>query len=176
MFTTTGEASNGVVLDRFKALLKRPDWPMVLILPGVPDFAKHIEKERPSEVRRQLRFLLTPTHFEMIDPSRDISEVNAMAFSYAAKAGVAFDGLSTMDFMQRLIHAGAYRWGLVIEMLLLALTICVEAEESAVSIDHFVTAFSQIYGLPSGFSPFTMPDYGDAFDEDKLIEILDRDR
>lgn len=176
MFTSTGEASNGVVLDRFKAILKRPDWPMFLILSGVPDLAKHIEKERPSEDRRQLRFLLTPIHFEMIDPSRDISEVNTMAFSYAAKANVSFDSLSTMDFVQRLIHAGAYRWGLVIEMLLLALTICVQAEEDAISIDHFVTAFSRIYGMPAGYSPFTMPDYRAAFDEDKLMGVLDRDR
>lgn len=87
----------------------------------------------------------------MIDPSRDISEVNAMAYSYAAKAGVSFDDLSTMDFVQRLIHGGAYRWGLVIEMLLLALTICVEADEVAVSIDHVVTAFSRDLRSACGF-------------------------
>ncbi len=176
LFTDTGDAANGIILDRFKALLKKPEWPMILILSGVPNLAKHIEKEKPTEDRRQLRFLLTPIHFEMINPSRDITEVNAMAYSYAGKAGVSFDDLSTMDFLQRLIHAGAYRWGLVIEMLLLALTICVEAEEDAVSIYHFVTAFSRIYGLPPEYSPFIMPDYKESFDENKLVEILDRDR
>lgn len=176
MFSDTGDVANRAVLDSFKALLKEPTWPMILILSGVPDLAKHIEKEKPTEDRRQLRFLLRPIHFEMINPSRDITEVNEMVYSYAEKAGVSFDNLSTMDFLQRLVHAGAYRWGLVIELLRWALTICVEAGEGNVSIDHFVGAFSRIYGLPPGFSPFTIRDFQDAFSEDKLIEILNRDR
>jgi hypothetical protein len=175
MFTDTGEAANRVVLDSFKALLKERTWPMVLILSGVPELAKHIEKDRPTEDRRQLRFLLTPIHFEMINPSEDIPELNALAYSYAEKAGICFDDLSNMDFFQRLIHGCAYRWGLVIEMMIEAFTICVLTGDANVSINHFVEAFSRIYGLTPGFSPFLMPDYRESFDPDRLMDMLDRD-
>ena len=175
MFTDTGDAVNRVVLDSFKALLKEPKWPMILILSGVPSLAKHIEKENPSEDRRQLRYLLRPIHFEMINPSQDIEELNSLAYSYADKAEICFDPLSNEDFFKRLIHACAYRWGLVIEMLIEAFTICVRSGEDTISMDHFVGAFSHIYGLPAGYSPFVLPDYLNNFDPDKLMDLLDRD-
>jgi hypothetical protein len=155
-------------------VLKDQDWPLVLILSGVPDLAKHLEKERPTEDRRQLRFLLTPIHFEMINPVEDAAELNEMAYSYADKAGVNFDTLSNRDFFERLSHACAYRWGLVIEMLIEAFSTCVLSGSSTVTIEHFVEAFSRIYGMPVGRSPFTMPDYQDCFDPEKLNAILDR--
>ena len=70
----------------------------------------------------------------------------------------------------------AYRWGLVIEMIIEVFAICVRSGATTISIDHFVSAFSEIYGLSSGFSPFLMPDYQDSFDSDKLMDLLDRDR
>lgn len=176
MFTDTGDASNRVVLDSFKALLKESKWPMVLILSGVPDLAKHIEKDSPNEDRRQLRFLLRALHFEMINSSQDIEELNQLAYSYADKAGVCFDDLSNVDFLERLSHACAYRWGLVIELMIEAFTICVLSEAPVISVDHFDEAFSQVYGLPPGFTPFKMQDYRDSFDPDNLMELMDRDR
>ncbi|SEN87550.1 hypothetical protein SAMN05216227_102910 [Pseudorhodobacter antarcticus] len=112
----------------------------------------------------------------MINPSEDITELNARAYSYAEKADICFDELSNMDFFQRLIHGCAYRWGLVIEMMIEAFTICVLAGATNVSISHFVEAFLRIYGLAPGYSPFLMPDYRESFDPDRLMDLLDRDR
>lgn len=176
MFTDTGEAANRAMLDNFKSMMKDTTWPMILILSGVPELARHLEKDRPTEDRRQLRFLLTPIHFEMINPADDIAELNGMAYSYADKAGVDFDGLSERDFFERLSHGCAYRWGLVIELLIEAFSVCILSGSKTVTREHFVKAFSRIYGLPEGFSPFTMPDYRDSFDPAKLTEMLDRDR
>jgi hypothetical protein len=64
--------------------------------------------------------------------------------------------------------------GLVIELLIESLTICVLSGASTVKIDHFVEAFSRIYGVPVGRSPFTMPDYKDCFDPEKLTALLER--
>ncbi|WP_112311553.1 ATP-binding protein [Pseudogemmobacter bohemicus] len=176
MFTDTGEAANRAMLDNFKSLMKDTTWPMMLVLSGVPDLARHIEKDRPTEDRRQLRFLMTPVHFEMINPDEDIEEINTLAYSYADKAGVNFDGLSEPDFLERLIHGCAYRWGLVIEMLIEAFTISAMAGGKVATREHFVKAFAQIYGLPEGYSPFTLPDFRESVDPEKLMEMLDRDR
>lgn len=175
MFSDTGHATNRVVLDSFKALLKHSKWPLILILSGVPDLAKHIENDTSSEERGQLRHLLRPVHFGMIDPEKDLDELNTLAYSYADKAGVNFDKLSDRDFLERLAFASGNRWGLAIEMVIEAFTCCSLAEASKVSMEHFDDAFSNIHGTRKGFSPFMMEDYIDAFDQDKLMEYLSRD-
>lgn len=175
MFSDTGNATNRVVLDSFKALLKETRWPLILILSGVPDLAKHIENDHASEERKQLRYLLRPVRFEMINTDRDIEELNQLAYSYAEKVGICFDALSTVDFLERLSHACAYRWGLVIEMVVEAITICILAEHTVASTEHFSEAFSKINGIPPGFSPFTVDDYRESFDPDSLLTLLERE-
>lgn len=175
MFSDTGTAANRVVLDQFKAVMKEPDWPLMLILSGVPSLKTHIEKDTASEERKQLRFLLTPVHFELIRPrvSEDVKELNDLAYTLASKVEINFGPLANGDFFDRLSHACAYRWGLVVEMLIEAFTICFVAGESEISSDHFAEAFSRIHGIPSGFSPFTVDDYLSSFDPDNLLSLLD---
>lgn len=175
MFADTGHTTNRVVLDSFKALLKDPRWPLILILSGVPDLAKHIENDTSSEERRQLRHLLRPVHFDMINPERDLGELNALAYTYADKAGVNFDGLSNADFLERLAFVSCNRWGLAIEMVIEAFTCCALAGAQDVSIEHFDEAFSRTHGTQKGFSPFMMDDYIDVFDQDRLLEYLSSD-
>lgn len=174
MFSDTGNAANRVVLDSFKAVMKETDWPLMIILSGVPSLKSHIEADHASEERKQLRFLLTPVHFELIRPkvAADIEELNTLAYTYADKAGIDFDPLSNVDFFERLSHACAYRWGLVIEMMIEALTLCRVAGETRIGIEHFADAFSLTHGIPSGFSPFTIDDYQESFDPDKLLSLL----
>jgi hypothetical protein len=174
MFSDTGSATNRVVLDSFKALLKDPRWPLVLILSGVPDLAKHIERDTASEERKQLRYLLRPIHFDVIDTSRDIQELNSLAYSFADRVGLHFDGLSTVDFFKRLSLASSYRWGLAIELIIEAFTVAKQVQAPQVTTEHFSKAFSLIHGLPERFSPFDVDDYEEAFDEERLLQLLDR--
>ena len=132
---------------------------MMLILWGVPELAQHIQKEKASEERRQLRYLLRPIHFDLINLNRDFAEINCLAYSYADKAGVDFDDLFNADFLRRLAFACAYRWGLVIEMLIEAFVACLLAGDSKVTIGHFETAYWRINGGNKGFTPFSPDDY-----------------
>ncbi len=177
MFTDTGEAANRVMLDNFKSIMKEKSWPMILVLSGVPDLARHIEKERPTEDRLQLRLLLTPIHFEMINmqDDGDLMEVGMIVASYAKNVGVSFAESADIDFLHRLIHGCAYRWGLVIEMLIEAFSICVLSGERVATREHFAKAFSVIHRAPEGFTPFTTPDYLTSFNPNKLMELLERD-
>ena len=169
VFTDDGAKTNRIFLDSFKTLLKDSRWPLILILSGVPELARHIDKEK------QLSHLLRPVSFELIDPDRDLHELNHLAFSYADQAGLDFEPLSNADFFQRLSHACANRWGLVIELVIEAFKICSLAGQTQVTLDHFAEAFSEAYGTPSGFSPFTVSDYRESFDPDRLLEILARE-
>lgn len=173
-FTKTGNTNNGVVLNALKKILKDMTCPMVLILSGVPALGAHIEMDEPGEDRMQLRFLLKGLHFDLIDFKRDLGELNSMAFCYADKAKIDFSPMVDEEFYLRLSHAAGYRWGIVIELLIAALTACLVEKAEELSIKHFELAFENIYGMTKGFTPFTHPDFLNAFDAEKLIELLDR--
>ncbi|TNB48483.1 hypothetical protein FF124_09175 [Martelella lutilitoris] len=173
-FTDTGGAKNRTMLDNFKALMKEPRWPMILILSGVDGLSQHVERVGPEE-RRQLRHLLRPVRFRPIDPKADLEELNGLAYAYAKKAEIDFDPLSNADFFQRLSHACGNRWGLVIELIIAAFIRCKRAGEARISLDHFVDAFAEMHGTPRDFSPFTAPDYQELFEPDRLLELLNQE-
>lgn len=170
VFTGTGERTNRIFLDSFKTLLKDSRWPMMLILSGVPTLLQHVQKEE------QLARLLRPVHFDLIHVPRDVEALNRLAYAFAEKAGLNFDPLSNIDFFRRLSHACAFRWGLVIELVIEALTRCKVAGASTISVNHFAESFAFLYGLPLGFSPFSVEDYEEAFDPEKLLELIDEQR
>lgn len=172
VFTQEGDRTNQQILDSFKTLLKETSWPLMLILSGIPSLAAHVAKEE------QLVRLLRTVRFENIDLTRqaDMDEMVQLTFTYAEKAGLDFDPLATRDFLERLAFACCDRWGLVIEMLIEAFTHCQIQGEKICSTEHFSHAYAKTYSTPIGYSPFSMPNYRDSFDQDKLMQILKRTR
>lgn len=170
VFSEEGERTNQQILDSFKTLLKDSRWPLILILSGIPSLAAHVAKEE------QLVRLLRTVHFERIDLTlqKDMDEMLNLTFVYAEKVGLDFGPLATQDFLQRLAFACCDRWGLVIEMLIEAFTYCQMLSQSVCSVDHFSHTYAEIYSTPIGYSPFTMPNYRENFDRNKLAEILER--
>jgi len=118
--------SNRIFLDSFKSLMKEPEWPLIMILSGVPDLAEYVNSEE------QLSHLLAPVHFDEIslgksaDPLEDpdLNELNKLVYSYAAHGGIDVDELVDLDFLERLDFACVSRWGLVIELLIRAFAMC----------------------------------------------------
>jgi hypothetical protein len=172
VFSDGGGITNQKILDSFKSLLKDQQWPLMLILSGVPNLADHLRQEE------QLTRLLRIVSFEGIDLSRkaDTDELIHLVFSYGDKAGLEFDNFEIEDFLSRLAFAACERWGLVIELLIEAFSIALLNREKICKTDHFSEAFSKISGAPLGYSPFTMPNYQENFDQDKMFELYEKTR
>ena len=92
------------------------------------------------------------------------------------KAQLEFDDFAMEDFMARLAFAGCQRWGLVIELLIEAFGLALLKGDKVCKIDHFSKAFSNITSAPLGYSSFTVPNYRDHFDQDKLLEMYEKTR
>jgi len=169
VFTDKGCQTNQQILDSFKTLLKETRWPLMLILSGIPSLALQVAKEE------QLAYLLRTVRFESINLEResDLEELIQLMFSYADKAELDVTALATTSFLERLAFAGCDRWGLVIELLIEAFTICQLAQERVCSLDIFSRAFAQKYSTPIGYSPFTVPDYRECFDHKVLLRALE---
>jgi hypothetical protein len=172
VFTTADTATNQKILDSFKSLLKDHQWPLMLIFSGIPSLAAHIKKEE------QLDRLLRTVSFEGIDMSQKehLDELIHLVFSYSDRANLEFDDFAMEDFLARLAFAACNRWGLVIELLIEAFSLAVLSGDKVCKINHFSEAFSKISGAPLGYSPFTMPNYRENFDPDKMFEMYEKSR
>jgi hypothetical protein len=169
VFSEKGDRTNQQILDSFKALLKDTRWPLMLILSGIPSLANQVASEE------QLSRLLQTVHFSDIDITQrsDIDEILQLTFSFAEKVGLDFSPLANIDFLDRLVFSCSERWGLVIELLIKAFTICQLADQKVCSVEHFSEAYSEIYSTPPGYTPFNMPNYRENFDPDKILKILE---
>ena len=156
------------MLDGFKSLAKDNRWPFALILSGVPDLAKYVVPYI------QLNELLNAVYFDLIDLQTDINEINSLVYAFADTVDIDFAPLAKKDFYERLAFAGVHRWGLVIEILVEALTLCKLDNKTVISLSYFEKAFAQKSRFVRGYSPFTAEDYRQAFDEAKMLEQLMR--
>ncbi len=172
VFTEKDSITNQKMLDSFKSLLKDQHWPLMLIFSGIPCLSTHIKKEE------QLDKLLRTVSFEGVDLARetDMEEMLQLIFSYADKANLDVDSFATEEFPHRLAFAACQRWGLVIELLIEAFGLVAHAPDKVCSIDHFSKAFSNISGMPVGYSPFTMPNYQNSFDQTILMNAYETRR
>jgi hypothetical protein len=170
VFSEDGDRTNQQFLDSFKTLLKDSRWPLMLILSGIPTLAGYVEKEE------QLARLLRTVSFEEIDLKQqaEMDELLHLTFSYAERAGLDFSPLATRDFLERLVFSCLGRWGLVIEMVIEAFTLCQIEGKNTCSIEDFARAYAKTYSTPIGHSPFTLPNYRDGFDPRKLMHVLNR--
>jgi hypothetical protein len=170
VFTDEGQRTNQQILDSFKTLLKETRWPLMLILSGIPSLATQIAKEE------QLAHLLRTVRFECINLEResDLEEMSKLIYCYADKAGLDVSPLATRSFLERLSFACCDRWGLAIELLIEAFTLSQLAGETVCSKDSFSQAFANKYSTSIGYSPFTVSDYRNSFDQDTLIQLLHR--
>ncbi|MCW2303752.1 hypothetical protein M2324_002154 [Rhodovulum sulfidophilum] len=157
------------VLDAFKTLMKSHDWPLMLILSGVPELGDYVEREP------QLDRLMTRIEFQEIDlssapghPAQDYETLNEIVGSYAISAGLDVDAsLPTGDFLHRLATAGAFRWGLVIDMVVDAVALAVARREGVVEWSDFVAAWCEKTGMNQLATPFTHDSYERMFRRDK---------
>lgn len=166
-----GKSENEVliILDAFKTLMKTQEWPLMLILSGVPELDDYVRCER------QLDRLLTRIQFREIDlgsgtedPAPDYEVLNEIVGSYAISAGLEVgECLLTGDFLHRLATAGAFRWGLVIEIVIDAVAAADSRGSAKVDLDDFVAVWCDKTGMNQLVTPFTHESYEMMFRRDQ---------
>lgn len=157
------------VLDAFKSLMKSHEWPLMLILSGVPELGDYVQREP------QLDRLMTRIEFSEINlssapgfPAPDYHTLNEIVGSYAISAGLEVDAnLQTGEFLHRLATAGAFRWGLVIDLVVDAVALAVARREGMIARSNFVAAWSEKTGMNQLATPFTHDSYERMFRKDK---------
>lgn len=160
-----GSKSNRIFLDSFKSMMKEPRWPLMMILSGVPSLAEYIHSYE------QLDELLDPVHFDTINIRQDRELLTMLLFDFADQVDIEIEQLVTQDFLARLDHACSHRWGLVIELLIDTLVEAKLVGKPQLDVHDFAKQFAAKKGIPKQYSPFTAPDFMEAFDPKRLFAL-----
>ncbi|WP_108836160.1 hypothetical protein [Tateyamaria sp. Alg231-49] len=162
---SAGAKSNAVFLDSFKSMMKEPRWPLMLILSGVPTLSDYVGSYQ------QLDALMDPVHFDEINLKYDEDEIVKLLFTYAEKAEIDIAQLVTKNFLSRLDYACVHRWGLVIELFIDTLTKAKLEGKGELELEDFAEQFALRTGTTKEYSPFSEPDYVEAFDTARMLKL-----
>lgn len=142
------------VRDTVKDCLTSPDWPVQIILAGMPElipFAK-----RDPQLRRRLRFL----NLEPVSPRAHFEMLDEVIRNYAEKAGLKLDIEEDYALVGRLCHAGSYQWGITIEILTDAIETALDRGATSLATTDFIAAYALRTLQPADQNPF----YSHAWD------------
>ena len=143
-----------VILDSFKTLMKSQDWPLMLILTGIPELMGYIQEEP------QLHRLATHQIFPDLEVPGDLTVINDIVQSAAIQSGLELsDDVMTRDLYTRLATSGAFRWGLVIGLVVGACEAARERGSRVLERGDFAEAWRAKVASRTGVNPFTHDAY-----------------
>lgn len=130
--------------DTFKNVMQQPDWPVCLVLSGLPSLVQFAQRD--VQFGRRCRFM----SFDGISFPRDIKRLRYIVEAISSKcAEMPCEGLESDEFLARLCRAAEGQFGRVIQICRSA------AEEAIFAGDHTLTVrhFIDVYAAATGCSP-----------------------
>jgi hypothetical protein len=125
--------------------------PLHLILTALPEVTDVLDLD--YQVPRRSGFI----KFKPVDAGADFKMIKAAAAKYGKVAAISVGVLNSREMVGRLCHAAHDQLGLVFELLVLALEVCLKAARKVLTQDDFADAYSRRTLEPVDLNPF----YGD---------------
>ncbi|MGB0660934.1 MAG: TniB family NTP-binding protein [Mangrovicoccus sp.] len=157
------------VVNTLKSLLENSLWQVSIILGGMPDLKKIVNQD-PQLARR-----LHPVEINRLHAVRDVDATLDIVLKYTAHAKIeAATSIKSESFARRLMHAGDYEFGLMIEFIVQALTKALKTEgfEARLDIKHFADVYFDRSACIDALNPFITDDFArinprQIFDDDE---------
>lgn len=138
------------VQDTLKGLMQHRQWPIWLILSGLPGIATMLSGD--GQIWRRTRHVT----FEDLALERDAPLVRRVVSFYGSeKAALSIENLADDEFIARLLHAAIYRFGIVIELVQDAIRHALLSGSDALGVEHFAAAFAARTGCLPDRNVFT---------------------
>lgn len=159
--------------NTLKRMMQEVDWPIWLILSGLPELTRFCQKD-PS-MRRRVRVL----HFDGLSQERNSDHVlSAVRKLVGLCPSITCDELVATDFAHRLLHASTYQFGIVVEFIQDAIAECLAVEGGGeLKLGHFADVYSIRTGvLDDDLNPFISGFWDSISVETALFEpVIDED-
>ncbi|WP_417682745.1 ATP-binding protein [Roseibium sp.] len=109
------------VCDTLKGVMQHADWPMWMILSGMPKLAHVIESD--FQLRRRSTFVRLD---QLTARKEDLKEIRNVLGNFSHKAELSLDGLPILELASRLLHGTDGRLGYLIEVVQEALSLTLQ--------------------------------------------------
>jgi hypothetical protein len=159
------------VENTFKRMMQEADWPIWLILSGLPELSRFCQND--ASMKRRVRVL----PFEALAfPDHAGAVLETMRNLVSLCPSVECRDIQTEAFAHRLLHAATYQFGIVVEYIQDAIAECLMIEGGGeLSLAHFADVYAIRTGVrDDDLNPFVAPDWTAIPVETALYEeILD---
>ncbi|MBY5840389.1 AAA family ATPase [Rhizobium leguminosarum] len=168
--TTTKEIQN--VSDIIKSLLQIPDWPLHMILSGVPSLARFLSPEDGDSQLRNRSFIIELKQMA----GKDAKALLGVQEQIFLGEGLSLGETNCEEFMYRLIHGCVGACGTIIQTIQAAAEraiVCPEkANPNVVTLKHY----AYVYALNTGCRPsenvFLQDDWKSIDPRQSLAKVL----
>lgn len=149
----------GKVQDTLKALMQDKDWPVWLILSGLPSVATFLAKD--PQVWRRTRHVV----FRDLEMPGDGPMIRKLVEFYGKdKGGRTVEIVEDADFIGRLHHAASGRFGVMVELIQDSVRQALHLRDTSLLVDHFVAVFAARTGCVREDNVFAVPTDWDLID------------
>lgn len=160
-----------VIGNSLKGLTQMPDWPVRLILAGVPPLASFL-------ARKQLYTRRTVVPFEPVSTSGADDLIGTVLATVATKHAGLEVRIDIEDekcrFRERLSHACDAEFGSIIQMIRGAVEIAILAGREFLTLEDFIDVYSAFSGCQPSRNVFTAPNWAELEPEVALLRDDDR--
>lgn len=142
------------VASMLKTLMTDEDWPVGIILSGTNELEEILNHD-PQLARR-----MNTIRFDPLSAGANAEDVQGLLAGYAelGQLGLASD-TADIPLSERLIHAAAFQFGLVIEIIVAAIELAYLRGDNTLSRHHFAQAYADRTACADTFNPFIVDDY-----------------
>jgi hypothetical protein len=148
MLTLTSEEEFQKVRNVLKDLMNNPDWPLQLIVSGIPEMLPFFRQDR--QFRRRFRYLYLPKL-----ASADHAAFLQTSIEHLCEVSkIKLDIKPDEDLIGRLLHAGAYEMGICIEIVVEAVMEALDNSSRRLKRVDFANSFADRFTLSDDQNPF----------------------
>ncbi|KRB59106.1 hypothetical protein ASE04_27315 [Rhizobium sp. Root708] len=141
------------IADAFKGMVQMPDWPVRLILAGVPPLAEFLSEHVQLYTRR------TAIRFEKLQGDKGLATIGEILSKIADHGEVVISVEDEKELRGRLCHAGAGNFGSIVQMIRGAVELALLECSSEVNDTHFKNMYASYSGCLEEENVFEHPNW-----------------
>lgn len=148
MLAQTSEEEMQKVRNTLKDLMNNPEWPLQLIVSGIPEILPFFRQDR--QFRRRFRYL----YLSKLAPADHAAFLLSSIEHLCETAKLKLDIKPDEDIAGRLLHAGVYEMGLCLEIIVEAVMEALDGNARRLTRLDFANSFADRFTLSDDQNPF----------------------
>jgi hypothetical protein len=156
------------IRDTLRNLMISRVWPVHLVLSSTDEIVAVTKGDR--QLSRRIKYVV----FDDLVPEDDADWMTKVVTDFSKVAGLKLVAKAEEKLVARLCRAAAFQMGLVIEILLEAITLCVEGRRRTIGRKDFAAAYAERTMQPETLNMFLSPKWMDI-DPSIILEEPEED-